>query len=603
MSEQNDISDHNEDMRGPKRKRLAQACDVCRRKKIKCDGVKPMCGNCKRTGRECTYNPNVKKRGPRQGYMEMLEKRLDKMEKMLTRGHELSQQQQQQQQQQQHSSSADSTLSEDASNTRSPQPPNNNPIISQQHHCSSSSTATANNSVINEPTSATTVASFSPANNVNNTFPTNQQQQQQQSTSVLPSTDIVLHLIHLFFEYIYNYTPIFDKETLIRDVQEQRCPEFLILAIMAVSARYSDRSDIAEDPPWHSGEKYACKARDMHFTFWDCTNTVVREVRGAGCYQGWLFGRMALEIGLNREPGLAYKDRPLSTAQWMQHEVQRQLFWSIFAVDRFLSASTGRPPILQEEDCEILLPCDEDGWCTRKFYTESINKEHYVLFTVCPMQGSNLLGITTTISSEPLVDGNGNRLQLSCMANVYRGAALLGRLTVFINRKCRQRKLFTPDGPGSDFAQLDQAIDEWYSNFPAELQYTQANMACHRQRSMPYFCRFLLLHTLHNTMIVLLHRPALAQMDSSNADNVQPHLRECYAASAAKCMGAVARVTDLIGSIKENKVLISPFLTYLTYTVATIVVNNIFFGKGDDVYKSKKALTEHFSLLQISYIL
>lgn len=183
-----------------------------------------MCGNCKRTGRECTYNPNVKKRGPRQGYMEMLEKRLDKMEKMLTRGHELSQQQQQQQQ---HSSSADTTLSEDGSNTKSPQPPNNNPILSQHHPCSSSSTATANNSVINEPTSSTTVSSFSPANNVNNTFP----------TSLLPPIDIVLHLIHLFFEYIYNYAPIFDKETLIRDVQEQRCPEFLILAIMAVSAR------------------------------------------------------------------------------------------------------------------------------------------------------------------------------------------------------------------------------------------------------------------------------------------------------------------------------------------------------------------------------
>lgn len=44
--------------------------------------------------------------------------------------------------------------------------------------------------------------------------------------------------------------------------------------------------------------------------------------------------RMALEIGLNREPGLAHKDRPISTAQWMQHEVQRQLFWCIFGVDR-----------------------------------------------------------------------------------------------------------------------------------------------------------------------------------------------------------------------------------------------------------------------------
>ncbi|KAI9315334.1 hypothetical protein BX666DRAFT_1817538, partial [Dichotomocladium elegans] len=62
------------------RKRLAQACDICRRKKVKCDGIKPTCTNCHKSGRECTYNPVVKKRGPRQGYIEMLEKRLDKME-------------------------------------------------------------------------------------------------------------------------------------------------------------------------------------------------------------------------------------------------------------------------------------------------------------------------------------------------------------------------------------------------------------------------------------------------------------------------------------------------------------------------------------------
>lgn len=29
-----DANDHNDDIRGPKRKRLAQACDVCRRKKV-----------------------------------------------------------------------------------------------------------------------------------------------------------------------------------------------------------------------------------------------------------------------------------------------------------------------------------------------------------------------------------------------------------------------------------------------------------------------------------------------------------------------------------------------------------------------------------------
>ncbi|ORE11409.1 hypothetical protein BCV72DRAFT_176659, partial [Rhizopus microsporus var. microsporus] len=63
-----------------KRKRLTQACELCRRKKIRCDGIKPQCGNCARLNNECTYSTHVKKRGPRQGYIEMLEQRLAKME-------------------------------------------------------------------------------------------------------------------------------------------------------------------------------------------------------------------------------------------------------------------------------------------------------------------------------------------------------------------------------------------------------------------------------------------------------------------------------------------------------------------------------------------
>ncbi|KAI8378634.1 hypothetical protein BD560DRAFT_325049, partial [Blakeslea trispora] len=63
-----------------KRKRLTQACELCRRKKIKCDGAKPGCGNCLKLNINCTYSTSNKKRGPRQGYIEMLEQRLAKME-------------------------------------------------------------------------------------------------------------------------------------------------------------------------------------------------------------------------------------------------------------------------------------------------------------------------------------------------------------------------------------------------------------------------------------------------------------------------------------------------------------------------------------------
>src|SRR5437763_13673858 len=66
-----------------KRKRLTQACDACRKKKVKCSGDKPSCNNCLRLGMTCTYLPSTRKRGPRVGLVESLEKRLQQMEKLL----------------------------------------------------------------------------------------------------------------------------------------------------------------------------------------------------------------------------------------------------------------------------------------------------------------------------------------------------------------------------------------------------------------------------------------------------------------------------------------------------------------------------------------
>ncbi|KAJ1978140.1 hypothetical protein H4R35_002017 [Dimargaris xerosporica] len=45
-----------------KRKRLTQACEGCRRKKVKCDGAKPRCRNCDRLNQDCNY-VNTGRRG------------------------------------------------------------------------------------------------------------------------------------------------------------------------------------------------------------------------------------------------------------------------------------------------------------------------------------------------------------------------------------------------------------------------------------------------------------------------------------------------------------------------------------------------------------
>ncbi|KZT67994.1 hypothetical protein DAEQUDRAFT_728533 [Daedalea quercina L-15889] len=69
-----------------KKRRVQRACDVCRRKKIRCDGAQmpdSKCSNCTTYNYECTYIEAAKKRGPPKGYVESLETRLEKMEGLL----------------------------------------------------------------------------------------------------------------------------------------------------------------------------------------------------------------------------------------------------------------------------------------------------------------------------------------------------------------------------------------------------------------------------------------------------------------------------------------------------------------------------------------
>uniref|UniRef100_A0A1D1Y684 Nitrogen assimilation transcription factor nit-4 n=1 Tax=Anthurium amnicola TaxID=1678845 RepID=A0A1D1Y684_9ARAE len=77
-----------EDFNSIKRRRVARACDTCRRKKVRCDGVQPgsdppSCTNCKAYGYECAFIDAPKKRGPPKGYIEALETRLQRMESIL----------------------------------------------------------------------------------------------------------------------------------------------------------------------------------------------------------------------------------------------------------------------------------------------------------------------------------------------------------------------------------------------------------------------------------------------------------------------------------------------------------------------------------------
>ncbi|KAI9284636.1 fungal-specific transcription factor domain-containing protein [Umbelopsis sp. AD052] len=76
-----------DDGRASKRVRVSRACDTCRRKKIRCDfdnlAGAHACTTCVNAGWDCTFNEVAKKRGPPKGYIDSLEDRLKKMERLL----------------------------------------------------------------------------------------------------------------------------------------------------------------------------------------------------------------------------------------------------------------------------------------------------------------------------------------------------------------------------------------------------------------------------------------------------------------------------------------------------------------------------------------
>lgn len=60
--------------------RIAQACDRCRSKKIRCDGITPCCSQCANVGFACKTSDKLSRRAFPRGYTESLEERVRALE-------------------------------------------------------------------------------------------------------------------------------------------------------------------------------------------------------------------------------------------------------------------------------------------------------------------------------------------------------------------------------------------------------------------------------------------------------------------------------------------------------------------------------------------
>ncbi|KAI7865950.1 fungal-specific transcription factor domain-containing protein [Spinellus fusiger] len=298
--------------------------------------------------------------------------------------------------------------------------------------------------------------------------------------------------------------------------------------------------------------------------------------------------RMALELGLNREETVA--GNGLTKEMWIQQELRRRVFWTVFSTDKLTCAATGRPSALQEEDCTCFLPGDEQGWSREKIYNESLNGSKVQCLNVQKMKESHLMGVLPSGYREV-------KPELTLHARFLRLTALLSKVTTFINRRRESTSNVPLYHPDSECTEIEQKIEAWYWDLPPSKTNTPENIKQIDLGPPADKVMFVTSHMLYNVLIIFLHRPSLVALETMPPDLQPDHVVYLHG-SISKCLMAVHSLTQLIGTIGDSIKLMPGYLSYFTYIAATIAITNIFSVKVEECSKARQDLAVHFSLLE-----
>ncbi|KAI0644476.1 fungal-specific transcription factor domain-containing protein [Trametes meyenii] len=403
-----------------------RACDLCRKKKIRCDGTKMpeyKCSSCTTFGTECTYD-SISKRPTTKSYIESLETRLKKMEELLAQ--------------------LQAPVLEHATPVKSSEP-----LPVETHTRSGSSvppiscTPTAITSPVFSSTAESDAEDFDASDNemeasrklidlnfrrlslhdrphaipyfgksssimllnsavdmklqytgVNTPmFPpfgtTNDRSRQQGHTFVFleddrpapsgfPPPDLLGALVDTYFATFNTYVPLLHRQTFDQAVAEGlhlRDPGFgaIVLLVCANGARWMDSSDPrlseygSESKPgwaWFTQVEKARKSPFANLQLYDLQRCILMGEYIAG-YSPPHTTWTIVGIGMRVALDLGiHRKKTYSSMSKIEGELWKRAFWCLVAFDRNTSFLLGRPCALQDEDFDVDLveECDDEYW-------------------------------------------------------------------------------------------------------------------------------------------------------------------------------------------------------------------------------------------------
>ncbi|ORY08944.1 fungal-specific transcription factor domain-domain-containing protein [Clohesyomyces aquaticus] len=366
-----------------------------------------------------------------------------------------------------------------------------------------------------------------------------------------------LELVNLYFDYIHGqFHSMYHRPSFVDQVQQDRVPDIILFAIIALSSRFSDHDHFAGTDPRVRGERYR-EAGELLLNMRAIVPTTIQACVLLGAYAAAsgdtgvenlyysMAGRICLVLDL--------PNRPVETL--VEREVNIRTWWTLCMVDVWSSTAV-RLPRIMPVDSDVPLPMDEIAFSLMD--TDIIRTDIGHPVTIEAPLLAEMIKLNRILAR--IIDFN-----CQCVSNHLEGAALEMRMCT-----------------------LARELDEWLENLPPQLHDTPENFQYFASRGLGRIFVAVYLGYYHYGQ--LLNYQFLSCAPEATSSN--PYTEACKFHAAQLC-SLVYRSFSTPGS----EVLYSA-VSHILVIASTVQIHTLLFS-GDDIQIriSKSRLERNFEIL------
>ncbi|OAL75593.1 C6 transcription factor [Trichophyton violaceum] len=569
--------------------RVAQACDRCRSKKIRCDGIRPSCSQCTNVGFECKTSDKLSRRAFPRGYTESLEDRVRSLEAEVRELKSLLDEKDERidvlTRLQSFSLSSQKATSSPVSNISTspagyyPRPPQasrneGEDLIYVQQSARSISKPADDTSFTGHSSTRSFIDSFSVRLERSGKSPTTaladallcapslnaRRHEDITPSNILPRL-VSDRLLNIFFQEWAPLYPIVHRPEILKlysryttnpDSIEADHHAFAQLNLIFGIAAISSTSRVPQDPLFferHWIPKLKMLANDISLTTLQCYvlaqvyYSIKADYRSLLHYRG-LGVSICLQLGLHHSQE-RFSLNPLVS------ETRKRVFWCQYTLDRFGAAFTGLPVLLAESDISTEYPADVDD--------ENVTET----------------GFVPTIPEEST--------RMSSALALFSASRILHRVL---------EDLY-PSPAGYEISlstvhSLAENLDEWLKNLPAHLQLT---FLLDKPNASVASSRSILLSTVYYFIRTLIRRPAVS---FGSSDSSSP--------SMLSLVDSAKHIIQLLRLLEDRRMSLSLCMNKRELILISglgLLWQNLQLGRDSKLVKdAQKSLTATVSLLE-----